>query len=410
MSRFLFTMMFTNDLGLPNRTVPIAQELTKRGHEVAFCNSEAAPKKLLTEFELKNIGFRERGLPTVMPPFEQPWNMDHFYCFYGCQDEAFLHNECDGMVEVMKEYSPDVVVDTWGLTGCIAARAVDKPLISILQADMHPLGPDLIWWKDKPEDVPTCVPAVNHVLADYGLEPVQKTDELHVGDLTLICGTPDTDPLPEWAEVVYVGPILHQKPGARLPDHIAALDPARPVLWVYTATPRYFEPFVTIGDSVVVMTACIEALADKDIHVVLTTGYRDLPGDTASLPSNFIYETYVPGLLMAERSQVIIHHGGHGASCTAPYTGTPAVIIPTFSERESNARRITEFGAAELIVPVEDAGMEKHVSADEFRTKVDRVLADPSYTLHAQQLGEKMRSYGGPFEAARLIEEFTARL
>ena len=38
MGRFLFTMMFTNDLGLPNRTVLIALELQKNGHEVAFCN------------------------------------------------------------------------------------------------------------------------------------------------------------------------------------------------------------------------------------------------------------------------------------------------------------------------------------------------------------------------------------
>ena len=44
MSRFLFTTLFSNDLGLPSRTVPVALELVKRGHEVAFCNPEKAPK------------------------------------------------------------------------------------------------------------------------------------------------------------------------------------------------------------------------------------------------------------------------------------------------------------------------------------------------------------------------------
>ncbi|MBW2145291.1 MAG: hypothetical protein JRG75_12970, partial [Deltaproteobacteria bacterium] len=146
MSRFLFTMMFTNDLGLPNRTVPIALELQKKGHEVAFCNHEAAPAKLLAEAGLENLGFRERGNLTVIPELAQPWNMDHFYCFYGCMDEAFLRNECEGMMEVIKEYSPDIVVDTWGLTGCLAARALGKPLLSIIQADMHPQGQDMIWW------------------------------------------------------------------------------------------------------------------------------------------------------------------------------------------------------------------------------------------------------------------------
>ncbi len=410
MSRFLFTMMFTNDLGLPNRTVPIALELQKKGHEVAFCNHEAAPAKLLSEAGMENRPFRERGMQTVVPELTQPWNMDHFYCFYGCMDEAFLRNECEGMVEVIKEYSPDVIVDTWGLTGCLAARALGKPLVSILQADMHPQGRDLIWWKDPPKDLPTCVPVVNRVMADYGLEPINRTDEIHVGDLTLIAGIPETDPLAPGTDAIYVGPILYQKPNAKLPDSVNRLDAEKPVLWVYTATPRYFEPFITMGDSAVVMKACIETFADKDVQVVLTTGYRDLPDGTTSFPANFTYETFVPGLLMAERSNAIVHHGGHGASMTAPYTGTPAVIIPTFSERESNARRIAELGAAELVVPVEDEELEKHVSVEELWQKVQQVLSDPSYAENARQLGEKMRGYGGGSKAVQLIEDFAGQV
>jgi len=410
MSRFLFTMMFTNDLGLPNRTVPIALELQKKGHEVAFCNHEPAPAKLLAEAGLENLGFRERGDLTVIPDLAQPWNMDHFYCFYGCMDEAFLRNECEGMMEVIKAYSPDIIVDTWGLPGCLAARALGKPLVSIIQADMHPQGQDLIWWKDPPEDLPTCVPVVNRVMSDYGLAPIYRTDELHVGDLTLIAGIPETDPLSPGTDAIYVGPILYQKPGAKLPESILNLETDKPVLWVYTATPRYFEPFITMGDSAVIMKACIETFAHKDVQVVLTTGYRDLPSDTTSFPANFIYETFVPGLLMAERSDAIVHHGGHGASMTGPYTGTPAVVIPTFSERESNARRIADLGVAELIVPTEDEDLEKHVSVDEVWSKVKKVLSDPSYTENARQVGKRMRGYGGVNEAVRLIEDFAGQV
>jgi len=247
-------------------------------------------------------------------------------------------------------------------------------------------------------------------MAEYGLDPINRTDEMHVGDLTLIAGIPETDPLAPGADALYVGPILYQKPDARLPKTVTSLDKDKPVLWVYTATPRYFEPFITMGDSAVVMKACMEAFADKEVQVVLTTGYRDLPSDTTSFPDNFIYETFVPGLLMAERSHAIVHHGGHGASLTAPYTGTPSVIIPTFSERESNARRIAEQGAAELIVPTEDDELEKHVSADEVWTKVKRVLSDPSYTENARLLGEKMRRYGGIGKAVQLIEDFAEQV
>jgi UDP:flavonoid glycosyltransferase YjiC (YdhE family) len=246
-------------------------------------------------------------------------------------------------------------------------------------------------------------------LADYGLRPIEKTEELHVGDLTLVAGIPDTDPLPAGTDAVYVGPILWQKPSAKLPEHICALDAKRYVIWVYTGNPRYFEPFVTWGDSIVILRACISALAEEYVQVVLTTGYHDLPVEPASLPVNFHYEPYVPGIAMAERSDLMIHHGGHGASLTGPYTGTPAVVIPTFSERESNARRVAGLGAAEFIVPTEDAEWEKHVSVDLVRVKARQALSNASYTENAQVVGEKMRSYGGVLEAARLIADLAAR-
>ena len=91
MSRFLFTTLFSNDLGLPSRTVPVAKELAKRGHEVAFCNPERAPKTLISEAGLRNLEFQARGLPSVAPPFtQQIWNMDHFWAAFGYQDENFV--------------------------------------------------------------------------------------------------------------------------------------------------------------------------------------------------------------------------------------------------------------------------------------------------------------------------------
>jgi UDP:flavonoid glycosyltransferase YjiC (YdhE family) len=94
---------------------------------------------------------------------------------------------------------------------------------------------------------------------------------------------------------------------------------------------------------------------------------------------------------------------------TGPYTGTPAVIIPTYSERESNARRIAALGAADFVVPAKGVSEERQVPVEEVRAKVRRVLSDPSFTLNARRVGEKMRTYGGASEAARLIEDFAAR-
>jgi UDP:flavonoid glycosyltransferase YjiC (YdhE family) len=110
---------------------------------------------------------------------------------------------------------------------------------------------------------------------------------------------------------------------------------------------------------------------------------------------------------MAERSDLLIHHGGYGSCQTGLYTGTPALIIPTFSERESNARRIAEQGAGDYILPKSDVtGKNKRISAHEVRDKVFKILAEDSYTVNAKRLSERIKSYGGACHAASLIEGF----
>jgi UDP:flavonoid glycosyltransferase YjiC (YdhE family) len=245
---------------------------------------------------------------------------------------------------------------------------------------------------------------VNRVLAAYDLPPVDSIGELMVGDRTLVVGMPETDPLPEGTGVTYIGPILWQKPGARLPDWIGELSGEKPVAWVYAGNPRYL-PFRTPMDSDVILDACVAALAgEPGLQVVLTTGHHALPRKLLPLPATFRFEPFLPGLAMAERSDLLIHHGGYGSCQTGLYTGTPAVIVPTYSERESNARRVAAAGAGEVVLPIGDVTGKRKVVVEELRAKVQQVLSDPAYALNARRAGEKLRNHGGAPEAARLIE------
>jgi UDP:flavonoid glycosyltransferase YjiC (YdhE family) len=88
--------------------------------------------------------------------------------------------------------------------------------------------------------------------------------------------------------------------------------------------------------------------------------------------------------------------------------GTPAVIIPTITERESNARRLVALGAGEIVLPVDGADREKQLDAAEFSTKVNRVLNDPRYRASAGRVAESMRRFGGVREAAERVERFAA--
>src|SRR5574340_383955 len=55
MSRYLFTILPTNDLGLLTRSLPIARELRNRGHHVAFCHPASAPQALISQAGFENV-------------------------------------------------------------------------------------------------------------------------------------------------------------------------------------------------------------------------------------------------------------------------------------------------------------------------------------------------------------------
>ena len=435
--KFLFTTLFSNDLGLLTRSLPIARELRNRGHQVVFYNPAKAPRKLISDSGFDNIPSKwpllyltggDRSLPRLLrllgsrhairdlgiiaslrkhiKRFETPeiWNIDQFM-YLLIANENYARVEVHDLIDVIDEHQPDAVVDFWNVSACIAARATRKRLITVIQADMHPESKGFMWWREAPADVPTPTPTINKVLAELRLKPVGKTAELLVGDKTLVVGTPETDPLPHTADVTYIGAVLWQKSDSRLPDWAAELDATKPLIWIYSGNPQYMARSHSVFDSSAVIYACIEAFKDGDVQVVLSSGHQPLPKDVLPLPSNFRYVPFLPGLTMAERSDLLIHHGGYGSCQTGLFTGTPALIIPTYSERESNARRVAAAGAGDFVLPKTDASGLKRVDAAEVREKANRILSDSSYKENAKRISEKLRAYDGVRYAARLIED-----
>ena len=311
------------------------------------------------------------------------WSVDHLAALTGMLSEKFVRSECVALMQLMTEFAADAVVDALHPVACIAAKILRKPLVTIIQSDMHPASKGFIWWKEPPPDLPTPVPVLNKILAEYGLAPIRKTEELLKGDLTLVLGMQETDLLPHEANATYIGAILWQNADINPPDWFAQLDCARPVIWIYSGNPRYL-PFVTPIDSSIVTRSCITALEKEDVQVILTTGHHNLPDEFQPLPANFRYHPFVPGLMMAQRSDLLIHHGGYGSCQTGLFTGTPAVIIPTYSERESNARRVQAIGAGEFIAPTTDpSGRKKYIDPDELRAMV-RQFFSPQATQITQ--------------------------
>lgn len=409
MAKFLFTMLPANDLGLPTRLVPIARALAERGHDVAVFNPAPVPALLIEEAGLTNLPMPARLLPE--PPFDlakasQAWDVEEFFGWLFA-DEEFVRANTALHLDLIREFKPDVVVDSFGVFACLAARISGVPLATVLQGNFHPQSDGFRWWAgERPAGLPSIAPLINKVASEYGVAPVARSVDLLAGDLSLIVGTPETDPVSPAARVTHIGPIVWQRGDAELPSEINSLRPGKPVVWVYSGNPRY-APAPTAIDSIVVIRAAVAALGGTPVEVVLTTGHQELPAEIGPLPSNFHHAAYVPGRAMAGRSDLMVHHGGHSSVMQSLAAGTPAVIIPTISERESNARRLVALGAGEMVLPIDGRDGEKEIDGAEFSAKVDRVLHEPTFRTAAQRVANSMRQYGGADEAARLLERFT---
>jgi len=410
MARFLFTMLPANDLGLPTRLVPIARALADRGHEVAVFNPAPAPSKLIAEAGLQNLPIPSRPMPSPVMDLVQvgsAWDVEEFFAAIHLDEES-TRGETAVYLDLIRDYDPDVVVDSFGLLTCLAARVLAVPLVTVLQSNIHPASDGFLWWKkDRPAGLPSAAAIINKVAAEYGILPVERCADLLAGNLSLILGTPETDPLPASASAQYVGPIVWQREKALLPEWVDALSRDKPLIWVYSGNPRYANAPTPV-DSIVVIRAAIAALGDMPVHVVLTTGYQGIPDEIGALPPNFTHAAYLPGLAMAERCDLMVHHGGHSSVMTGLQAGTPAVIVPTITERESNARRLVALGAGEIVMPVTRADGEKTIDAVEFGAAVNRVLKDEGYRRSAKRVSESMRQYAGAKGAAHQVEQFAA--
>ena len=272
MARFLFTTLPSNDLGLLTRSLPIARELSDNGHEIAFSSPAKAPTKLINAAGFKNLkpphplyyinsdNLNIKGLFRLLksnpmksknvnifkflfqliqaipikftPSTPVVWNIDHAAAMAGLMNTNFVKANCKALVRLINEFDPDVIIDFWNPFACIAARILNKPLVCVIQADGHPAGKGFIWWKEPPDKLPTARRPINKVLALYGHKPISKMEELSVGDLTLIVGTPETDPLPSKFEGIYIGPILWQNNDAGLPSWLTKINDDKPINFI----------------------------------------------------------------------------------------------------------------------------------------------------------------------------------
>ena len=446
MNKFLFTLLPSNDLGVVTRALPVAIALRNKGYDVIFSVHSPVPSKLVKEEGFKNIlikthfdnlmfkvrkfggvtnFIKKNGLfsslsllgkyiidvsklfpKKIIVSTPEVENMEHFFVLNGMLNENYIYFMVEAFMKIIKKTEVDFVIDFWNPYASIAAKVLNIPLITINQFDVHPSANGFMWWKHNRIKYKSALPIINKVLSFYGLKTISKLEELTIGDLTLTLGMPNKREIEQNSKINHIGFLVYRKRGMTIPEKIKTLDNSKPLIWLYSGNPHYTK-IKTDFDSDILLEICINTLAKENINIVLSTGYHSIPAKYFPLPPNVILVDFIDGLEMSAKADLMIHHGGYGSCQTSLISGTPSLIIPTFSERESNARRIAKLGAGEYVLPVKKRySRSKSINKVEFIEKFHKLLTNEKYKENAKEISEELEIFNAENRGIKLIENF----
>jgi MGT family glycosyltransferase len=192
------------------------------------------------------------------------------------------------------------------------------------------------------------------------------------------------------AQVEFVGPHLPAAPAdLQLPswwDEMLRDD--RPVVLVTQGT------VATDPDELLLPT--LEALRDEPVQVVAVTGGPD-PALLGPAPANARVARYVPFAALMEHVDAYVTNGGYGGLHFALSHGVPILSVGATEDKPELAARVAWSGVG--------LGMRaQRADPAKVRAAVRRLLDESRFRVRAEAIAAEMAGYGGPGRSADLLE------
>ncbi|WP_392543176.1 glycosyltransferase [Oryzobacter telluris] len=196
------------------------------------------------------------------------------------------------------------------------------------------------------------------------------------------------------ATLHFAGPVSATGSQAPLPDWWGELDGTRPVVHVTQGT-------IANRDYRQIIAPTLEALAEDDVLVVVSTGGRPL--DTLPpLPANARAAEYLPYDDLLPLTDVYVTNGGYGGVQYALRYGVPIVTSSGHEDKPEVAARVAWSGVGRRLNT-------ETPSADAVRAAVRAVLHDSRYRRASRRIAASMAGAGGIDALAGIVDELAAR-
>jgi len=201
-------------------------------------------------------------------------------------------------------------------------------------------------------------------------------------------------PQADWPPNVCVtGPSLYNGPDVPLPDTLSRFLNQGPPPLVFTlgtsavsAAGKFYETSARAA----------EQLGQR---AVLLVGPHAQNRPSQVGPDVHLAE-FAPHATLFARASAVVHQGGAGTLHQALVNGRPMLVVPHSHDQPDNAARVTRLGVARTVYP-------RQYTVARVVQEL-RVLAEPSYTRRATEVGAVVSAENGPQRACDAIDKLLA--
>jgi UDP:flavonoid glycosyltransferase YjiC (YdhE family) len=337
MAHVLLGWEFGGNRGHATSLLAIADALRKRGHRISFAlqrvdaltadqlEGAAVWPAPVTPRLLINTGRSNRGHPQTMGDIAARLGFD---------DAELIEALVRAWRQLLAAIRPDFVISDYGPFLLTATRGL-VPAISVGTAFSTP--PSVMETFPSLGSEPSIVPeeellrAVNIALANLGMAPLERMPQIFEAARELGGSFTELDPYAASRVDPLVAPMLRGGAPAIAPS-------SGDEIFVYA--PEQVRIEAALWRGLVQSGLPIRVhVANMDPH--LQRGLADMGLAVEPKP--------LPFARIAERSRLVISHGGHGFVCSALLAGLPQVICHFDLEKQIHANAITTLGLGGMV-------------------------------------------------------------
>lgn len=377
MAHILLGWEFGGNRGHATALLSIADALQRRGHRISFAlqRVDALASGQLRGAPVWPAPVTPRLLiNTSRPRSGHPQSMGDIAARLGFDDREIVEALVRAWRQLLDAIRPDLVISDYGPVLLTAARG-RVPTIGTGTAFSTPPSPmdrfPSLTGEPPVFDEEEVLEAVNGALRRLGIARLAHFPEIFAASRELGGSFMEFDPYAEWRTEPLVMPMLRG---------------GQPAL----AAGGGEEVFVYMPEQVQLEAALWKGLVRSGLPVRVHAANSNAALERGLAEMGLRVEPEpLPFAGIAERSRLVISHGGHGFVCSALLTGLPQVICHFDLEKQIYARAITDMAvggmvpmlqiepeafAASLVQVYRDDALaaRAHAAAQGFQTRYDR--------------------------------------